>query len=117
VADGAEIQYIFGSPGRYLGVLLLGGYCSAPAQMPAAATSTTTCTLVTGLAGSLYPVVTAESSNFFPPSEQLSSAPLVWLADALAGEYINVFLNNGYAVTDTPWCSYMIVQVPSTFTA
>jgi len=85
--------------------------------MPGAATSTTTCTLVTGLAGSLYPVVTALSANFFPPSEQLGCAPLVWLADALAGESINVFLNNGYAVTDTPWCSYMIVQVPATFTA
>jgi len=112
-----ELQYIFGSPGRFLGVLILGGDYSSPAVMPEAVTSTTTCTLVTGLAGSDYPVVTAGSGNFMPFGNQLSCAPLVWLADALAGESINVFLNGGYAVTSNPWCSYMVVQVPSTFTA
>jgi len=112
------LRYTFGSLGRFVGVLLLGGSYSSATDMPAATTGTVTATPVTGLAGSAYNYVTCSSGNWQPGATQDSAAPLVWMVDVTAiGQGVDVLLNNGYAVDSSPWCSYMIMQIPFGATA
>jgi len=98
-----------------VGVLLLGGTYTSATDMPAVTVDVATATLVTGFAGSAYNYVTCSSGNWQPGADQDSAAPLVWMADAAVGQYVDCNLNNGYAVDSSPWSSYLIMQVPSAF--